>query len=97
MKKTEQIAISGMHCTACAFVIEKAVKEVKGVEQVVVQYTNEKAVVTYSETKPEAILAAIQKAGYTGEFITGAGSSQMAEKQKTELQDAKKKFLIYAE
>ena len=49
--RKEILNIGGMSCTACALGIEKAVKKIDGVEDVKVNYSNEKAIVTFDSKK----------------------------------------------
>src|SRR3989344_9393 len=62
----ELIPISGMHCASCALTIEKALKNVPGVESAVVNYANEKASVSFdsSKTNKSMLFNAIEKSGY---------------------------------
>jgi Cu+-exporting ATPase len=46
-KQKSQIKISGMHCTACAQTIEKALSEAEGVDKAVVNFATETAYVEY--------------------------------------------------
>ncbi len=70
-KKTEKIRLTlpvqGMSCAACAVTIEKALRQVKGVGQAMVNYANQKAVVEFDpvQTGPEELIATVQSAGYS--------------------------------
>ena len=61
-----RLAIEGMHCAACAFKVEKALKSVPGVTIAEVNATSGRARVvwTATTTKPSAWLSAVQEAGY---------------------------------
>ena len=61
-----QVVIQGMHCAACAFTIEDALKAVPGVQSVEVNAATHRAKVVWSEklVLPSVWMAAIQKAGY---------------------------------
>ena len=61
-----QVVIQGMHCAACAFTIEDALKAVPGVQAVEVNAATHRAKVVWSEqqVQPSVWLAAIAKAGY---------------------------------
>lgn len=61
-----RIAIEGMHCSACAFSIEKALTSVDGVLSAEVNASSGRARVKWSanRTKPSKWLGAISKAGY---------------------------------
>lgn len=60
------LAIEGMHCAACAFKVEKALKSVTGVTSAEVNATSGRARVVWSAaaTKPSEWLSAVQAAGY---------------------------------
>ena len=61
------IKITGMHCASCANTIEKAVKKIEGVQDVVVNFAAEKILVDYDETKlnKREIEEAIERVGYS--------------------------------
>lgn len=61
-----QVVIQGMHCAACAFTIEDALKAVPGVHAVEVNAATHRAKVVWSaqQVRPSVWLAAIAKAGY---------------------------------
>ena len=61
-----RLAIEGMHCAACAFNVERALKAVQGVSSVEVNATSGRARIVWSAalTKPSDWLSAVSKAGY---------------------------------
>ena len=61
-----RIAIEGMHCAACAFSVERALKSTRGVISCDVSASAGRARVVWSQeqTKPSAWMYAIQQAGY---------------------------------
>lgn len=61
-----RLAIEGMHCAACAFNVEKALKAVRGVSSAEVNATSGRARIVWSaaHTKPSDWLSAVSKAGY---------------------------------
>jgi len=61
-----RLAIEGMHCAACAFNVEKALKAVQGVSSAEVNATSGRARIVWSAaiTKPSDWLSAVSKAGY---------------------------------
>ncbi len=61
-----RIAIEGMHCAACGFNVERALKSVAGVVSAEVNASSGRARVVWSsnKTKPSAIMRAISRAGY---------------------------------
>jgi len=76
--------ISGMHCASCAIVIEKTLKEAKGVEEASVNFATNQAAVTYDEnqTSEHALHGAVTKAGYS--VVTEQAVGEHAHHQKTE-------------
>ncbi len=68
MKKNERVnlAISGMHCSSCANIIERQLRKVAGVSEARVNFASEKASIVYdpSLTKIADLENAVAKAGY---------------------------------
>ncbi len=60
-----KLTVEGMHCASCASNIERAVKKVKGVKDVVVSLMTNKCFVEIEEdANREDIKKAISKVGY---------------------------------
>ena len=61
-----QFQLSGMHCAACAGIIERALLDVPGVRAAQVSSAAARAQVQWEPlaTRPSALIAAIQRAGY---------------------------------
>ena len=55
--------IEGMHCASCASKIEKAIKKIKGVREVSVNFATKKAYVEVDENKDNEIIKAVSMAG----------------------------------
>ncbi len=64
--KTE-LTIRGMHCASCAGNIEKALKQVDGVQKASVNFATERAVVNSENVSEDALIAAVVKVGYQAE------------------------------
>ena len=65
MTKKFKITIEGMHCASCASNIERAVKKVSGVNEVVVSLMTNKAFVDVDDkVNKEEIKKAVGKVGY---------------------------------
>lgn len=65
--KVVHITVSGLHCDNCVGKVEKALKEIKGVEKVGVNLEKGEAVVTLAsnaKVKTETLVNAVAKAGY---------------------------------
>ena len=66
MDKTESIGITGMTCATCALKIEKALNKINGVDNAIVNFALEKAVVEFDDTsvKREDFVKQIKGLGY---------------------------------
>ncbi len=64
--KQETIKIEGMMCGHCQMTVEKAIRNVKGVQDASVNLGSKQAEVSYDPaiTDPAAIRSAVTKAGY---------------------------------
>lgn len=72
MVRTTTFSVEGMTCEGCAALVEKVVRDVPGVLSVKVDYDNKRMVVTSQagDTAPtEAVVQALQKAGYRATVI----------------------------
>lgn len=60
------LTIEGMHCAACVARVEKALKQVPGVQESTVNLLAERGAVTFDarQTRPEDLIAALDVAGY---------------------------------
>lgn len=65
MTKTK-LAIHGMHCTACASIIQRELKKVPGVSEATVNFASEKATISHEDQGVDVaiLVAAVKKAGY---------------------------------
>ncbi len=70
MNKESTINISGMHCASCAVILTKALQKVDGVSSAVVNYSTEKAKVSFDGQKvtEEMLLKAVRGKGYGAEL-----------------------------
>lgn len=65
-----KLVVNGMHCSACAVVIQKELTKVPGVKEASVNYANEKANIVHDEhASTEALISAVKKAGYSASTI----------------------------
>ncbi len=63
---TTTLVIDGMHCALCAPAVTKALKQVNGVKTVDVSLADKRAVVVADDAvKPETLIAAVAKAGFS--------------------------------
>jgi P-type Cu2+ transporter len=65
-RAVSQFALTGLHCAACAGIIENALMQLDGVEAVEVSASASRAEVTWdpARTRASRIVAAVQRAGY---------------------------------
>ncbi|MFC7516668.1 heavy metal translocating P-type ATPase [Herbaspirillum sp. GCM10030257] len=66
------LSISGMTCASCVTRVEKALKKVPGVTDATVNLATEKAQVKSAGVSIDALIAAVQKAGYEATVVTDA-------------------------
>ncbi len=69
--------IGGMWCASCAWLIEHALGQMKGVERSRVYFASDMVKIAYKPARvaPEAFVAAIKRLGYSAEPYTGEGGS----------------------
>jgi len=72
--KVSEFDVEGMTCGHCERAIQTTVGMIEGVETVQASHTEKRAVVRYdaARVKPEAIVAAIEKLGYTAKLRLGS-------------------------
>lgn len=96
VKPSQKVSLSlfGMHCSSCATLIERSLQKVPGVKQASVNFAAEKAGVSYDQdqVKPEALLAAILKAGYKAELIDAKDGDYERRKRAQETKKYARKF-----
>lgn len=94
--KRIHLSLSGMHCTSCAFIIEKSLKKLNGVKEAHVNFTAEKALVTYDESlaTTESLIEAIKKAGYSAIVFDEKNTEFEAKKRELEIRNLLNKFIV---
>ena len=95
MKKIN-IKISGMHCSSCALIAQKALLKTDGVSEAVVNFSIEKAFVVYDENKVDEskLLNVINESGYKGSIIDNGNSQDSDTDKKSEINILFNQFLI---
>ena len=70
--------VGGMWCASCAWLIEHALGQMKGVERSRVYFASDLVKIVYKPAKvaPEAFVAAIKRLGYSAEPYTSEGGSK---------------------
>jgi len=94
--KRVSLSLSGMHCTSCALIIEKSLKKAPGVKEVNVNFSAEKAIVTYDESiaNKELFIDVVKQTGYSATFIDEKDPSFEANKRKKEISSLFSKFAM---
>lgn len=70
-EKTVTLAVSGMYCSACPYIVKQSLAKAIGVGNVAVSYEKKTATVTYDDQKTSlaALTAATTQAGYPSQPI----------------------------
>ncbi|QKJ86232.1 Copper-transporting ATPase [Paramixta manurensis] len=84
-----QLLIEGMSCASCVSRVEKALKQVDGVQQARVNLAERSALVL-GQAAPALLVAAVEKAGYGAEVI--GDESERREKQQQSARQAMRRF-----
>ncbi len=94
--KRIQLGLSGMHCTSCAGLIEKALKKVSGVKEASVNFAAEKATITYDEGEAgeEDLITAVKKTGYGASLLDAKDTEYEKRKREQEISNQWKKFVF---
>ncbi|MFZ0668515.1 MAG: cation-translocating P-type ATPase [Acidimicrobiales bacterium] len=82
--KTAELAIGGMHCASCASRVEGALSHEKGVVSAAVNLATTRAFVAYDTDTvgTDALLSAVEKAGYSASVLTGEESKVDTERSE---------------
>ena len=88
-------ALKGMHCASCVKVTERALKKTPGVSDAVVNFTTEKATVTFDNDicSPEKLAESVANTGYQLE-IEEKSEDKIIEEKKKEINILKTKVLV---
>lgn len=89
------LSLSGLHCSSCANLIERAINKVPGVKEGRVNFASEKAYVVYDKSlaNPETLIEAVKKAGYGAELVNSQDTEAETKKREAETDEYFKKFL----
>jgi copper chaperone CopZ len=75
--ETRTLTVEGMTCEGCSALVRTVIKDVRGVLSVKVDYARKQVVISTESCCPapvEAILQALEKAGYRGEVVEDSPS-----------------------
>lgn len=67
--------VSGMSCEHCERAVQEEVGQVPGVDRVEVSAATGRLVVSGTGTDPEAVIAAVDEAGYSAELSAGSADA----------------------
>ena len=90
--QTVQVEIDGMTCASCVGRVERALRAVPGVDTAEVNLATQRATVRGSAA-PQALVAAIDKAGYGARMTGGASGAQAGDGLAAARQDAEREAL----
>jgi P-type Cu+ transporter len=95
MKKTITLDLEGMHCASCAVLINKSLSKKEGIEEAVVNYSTEKASITYNDSllNENDLIKIVESRGYKAK-VYEPGKDSESEKRKRELGNLKKLLFI---
>lgn len=91
--RSEEFAITGMHCAACVSRVEKVVGKLEGVKEVKVNLLTNKGLVVYTEgtsLNSDDVVRSIEKIGFGATLITGGQTKQ----NKVDIRPQKIRFMI---
>jgi mercuric ion binding protein len=77
-EKTVTLAVNGMYCSACPYIVKQSLAKIGGVGKVAVSYEKQTAIISYDDQKTTvaALTAATTQAGYPSHPITGAAATK---------------------
>jgi mercuric ion binding protein len=77
-EKTVTLAVKGMYCSACPYIVKQSLAKVGGVGEVAVSYEKQTAIVTYDDQKTTlaALTQATTQAGYPSQPVAGAAATK---------------------
>ena len=85
-----------MHCASCSAILTRALQKVDGVTSAVVNYSTEKATVTFesSLTQENILVEAVKKKGYGAEILGGESFGREEKLREQEIQKIKFKVIF---
>lgn len=95
-EKRIDIALGGMHCSSCAAIIQRSVKKLPGIKDIVVNFAAEKAKVIFDggQVSDKQIMEQIVKAGYKANLTTADSSEAEKARREGEIKGYKNRFWI---
>mgnify|MGYP004653502843 FL=1 len=95
---TQKYVVGGMSCSACSASVDRAVRQVAGVEDVSVSLMANRMTVRYdpAQTNDEAICAAVDHAGYSAAVDDGTPREDPDEVRYRDLRGRLRKSVLFA-
>ena len=93
----KNLDIEGMHCASCALLIENQLKKIRGIQQANINFSAEKATITFDEDKVNLveIQEAIKRLGYIANQTDETIHAQTEiKKRQKEITYRQKKFVV---
>jgi mercuric ion binding protein len=77
-EKSITLAVKGMYCSACPYIVKQSLAKIDGVGNVAVSYEKQSATVTFDDQKTTvaALTQATTQAGYPSQPIEGAAAAK---------------------
>jgi Cu+-exporting ATPase len=90
MTQNADLPLLGMHCSACAVRIEKALAKAEGVEVANVNFATTRATIQYdpSQTDPQKLREVVQKAGYDAILAAPQNGTEKAHESLSDVENA---------
>ncbi len=93
-EKRIDLAIGGMHCASCSAIVQRSVKKLPGIKEVVVNFAAEKAKVIFdsAQVSDKQIMEQIVKAGYKANLTTADSSEAEKARREGEIKGYRNRF-----
>lgn len=93
-EKRIDVALGGMHCSSCAAIIQRSVKKLPGIKEIVVNFAAEKAKVIFDagQVSDKQIMEQIVKAGYKANLTTADSSEAEKARREGEIKGYRNRF-----
>lgn len=88
--------IGGMHCAACAASVERVTKKLSFIDSAQVNLLTEKLTVRGDEIEDSAVIAAVERIGFTAEPYAAEMRKTAAEKKKNEQKEQLMRLILSA-
>ena len=96
VEKRATFILSGMHCSSCAGIIERSLKNIKGIKEANVNFAAEKARIVFDgrQINELEIIERVKEAGYTASLADKADPEEERARRTKEMKSYRNKFLF---